>query len=141
MMLAFVISLATTASAQTDIPCDDEIYRTCPDLPNYRRFCDADGTILADNQKRTICAPAKMMKDLFTEGVDYCDNCIAGDYYTPAPVPVTLHPKTPSPISPAPITPAPITPAPVPVTMAPVTSPPVTLPPITLPPVTSEPVE
>merc|ERR1719384_2605363 len=106
------------------------MYHTCPKLPNYRRFCDTDGTILGDGVQRTICAPCVVMEQLFTDS-DYCGDCearIVTSEPTPAPTPFAIIPETAAPLYTAPVA-----------TGAPVTSPPVTSPPITSPPVTTEP--
>eukprot|EP00547_Thalassionema_nitzschioides_P005904 CAMPEP_0194201360 /NCGR_PEP_ID=MMETSP0156-20130528/1649_1 /TAXON_ID=33649 /ORGANISM="Thalassionema nitzschioides, Strain L26-B" /LENGTH=192 /DNA_ID=CAMNT_0038926531 /DNA_START=27 /DNA_END=603 /DNA_ORIENTATION=- len=144
-LLAAYCQANNQCPAGRDVPCNDPEYHTCPNLPNYRRFCDGDGTVLGDGIQRTICAPCVVMKQLFTEG-DTCGDCATKtESPTMEPTPMVTIPETTPPTTAAPVvvSAAPFTLPPVtdsPHDLPPVTVPPVTVPPVTGPPVTSEPV-
>mmetsp|Transcript_29310 Transcript_29310/g.44721 ORF Transcript_29310/g.44721 Transcript_29310/m.44721 type:complete len:295 (+) Transcript_29310:123-1007(+) len=162
LLVALTMIVSTLAGSQPGIQnCDDDKYKTCPNLPDYFRFCDVDGSVLKDEVvPRTICAPLKIIHEV-VKAEDYCGDCLRTEPptsampTTPAPAPVmeiiTEAPITASPVTPAtlapntasPITASPVTESPTtasPTTASPTTKAPVTVAPITASPVTSAPV-
>ena len=76
MRRVFLVALAcaTAAYGQVAPDCSGEEWGANCASPNYREFCDADGSILSEELPKSICAPVSALQFLVGK-VDYCGKC------------------------------------------------------------------